>query len=354
MRVLMDVTSLMERELTGVGIYVKNLILRLQNIPGLDIEGALYAEKFKKKKLIANHTSVPLIPYFRYLSGFNLGKYDIFHGPDYKIPSGSFYKKVVTIHDLVDYESTIIDKKRAEYGIHKFEKMLFKARPDMIITVSDFTRNCLLSRFPQFEEITKTVYLGVDHIDVLGKETVERSFPYPYLLFVGTNDKRKNLVKAVEAFEICKETIKNIHLVVVGKNGYSHEMADEKINASRYAEHIHRLGFIDNEGLVRLYRHAEVFVFPSLYEGFGIPILEAMKLGCPVVTSNIGAMKEISGNAAMLVSPDDAEDIAQQIITICNDSALRAKLIYSGRIRSEQFSWSKCAEETTQVYRSLL
>lgn len=351
----MDVTSLMERELTGVGIYIKNLVLHLQNIPGLEIEGAFYAEKFKKKKLIANHTSIPLIPYFRYLSGLNLGKYDIFHGPDYKIPKGSFFKKVVTIHDLVDYEGLIkIDQRHARRDITKFDEILFKGRPNRIITVSNFTRDCLIKRFPQFAEITKTVYLGIDHIDVLEKETVERPFPYPYILFVGTNDKRKNLIKAVEAFEISKKTIKDIHLVIVGKNGYFHEMADEKINASRYAEHIHRLGFINNEGLVRLYRHAAVFVFPSLYEGFGIPILEAMRLGCPVVTSNTGAMKEISGNAAMLISPEDAEEIAQQVITICSDSETRAKLIYSGRIRSEHFSWTKCAEETAQVYGSLL
>ncbi|MFZ3064906.1 MAG: hypothetical protein WA277_06465, partial [Nitrospirota bacterium] len=250
MRVLMDLTSLMERELTGVGIYIKNLILRLQNIPGLDIEGALYVEKFKKKKLIANHTSVPLIPYFRYLSGFNLRKYDIFHGPDYKIPSGSFYKKVVTIHDLVDYESTIIDKKRAEYGIYKFEKMLFKARPDMIITVSDFTRNCLLSRFPQFESITKTIYLGIDHISSFEPAAIRKKpFPFPYIIFVGTIDKRKNLVKVIEAFEIAKETMGDLHLVVAGKNGYCHEIADEKIKGSRYAPYIHRLGFVAEEEL---------------------------------------------------------------------------------------------------------
>jgi len=355
MRILMDVTSLMDRNLTGIGIYIKNLISHLQTIPNVDIDGAWYAEKYKKRDIISSHISLTLKPYFRFISAFNFGKYDIFHGPDYKIPSGSFYKKVVTIHDLVDYESTIIDKKRAEQGIYRFEKMLFKARPDMIITVSDFTRNCLLSRFPQFESITKSIYLGIDHIPSFEPAAIRKKpFPFPYILFVGTIDKRKNLVKVIEGFEIAKETLRELHLVIVGKDGYRHEIADEKINSSRYAEHIHRLGFINNEGLVRLYRHAEVFVSPSLYEGFGIPILEAMKLGCPVVTSNIGAMKEISGNAAVLISPDDAEDIAQKIISICSDSALRAKLIYSGKSRSEHFSWAKFADETAQVYSSLL
>ncbi len=355
MRILMDVTSLMDRNLTGIGTYIKNLVSNLQTIPDVDIDGAWYAEKYKKKDIISSHISLTLKPYFRFISAFNFGKYDIFHGPDYKIPSGSFYKKVVTIHDLVDYESTIIDKKRAEYGIHKFEKMLFKARPDMIITVSYFTRNCLLSRFPQFESITKTIYLGIDHIASFEPAAIRKKpFQFPYIIFVGTIDKRKNLVKVIEAFEIAKETLGDLHLVIVGKDGYCHEIADEKIKGSRYAPYIHRLGFVTGEELADIYSHAEAFVFPSLYEGFGIPVLEAMSIGCPVITSNRGAMKEISGNAAILVDPNDAEDISHRIVEICGNTARRVKLIEKGRLWSKQFSWSKCANETSEVYKALL
>src|SRR4030067_1375315 len=266
MRILMDVTSLMDRNLTGIGTYIKNLISHLQTIPNVDIDGAWYAEKYKKRDIISSHISLTLKPYFRFISAFNFGKYDIFHGPDYKIPSSSFYKKVVTIHDLVDYESTIIDKKRAENGTYKFEKMLFKARPDMIITVSDFTRNCLLSRFPQLEPITKTIYLGIDHIASFEPANIRKNpFPFPYILFVGTIDKRKNLVKVIEALEIAKETLRELHLVIVGKDGYCHEIADEKIKGSLYAPYIHRSGFVTGVELVDIYSNAEAFVFPSFY-----------------------------------------------------------------------------------------
>lgn len=355
MKVLMDVTSLMDRNLTGIGIYIKNLISHLQTIPDVDIDGAWYAEKYKKRDIISSHISLTLKPYFRFVSAFNFGKYDIFHGPDYKIPSSSFYKKVVTIHDLVDYESTIIDKKRAEYGIYKFEKMLFKARPDMIITVSDFTRNCLLSRFPQFESITKTVYLGIDHIPSFDPAVIRKKpFPFQYVLFVGTIDKRKNLIKVIEAFEIAKETLRELHLVIVGKDGYCHEIVNEKIERSPHSKDIHRLGFVNQEELVDIYSDAYALVFPSLYEGFGIPILEAMSTGCPVITSNRGAMKEISGDAAILVEPNDAEDISHRIVELCSNAALRVELIEDGRLWSKEFRWSRCAKETSEVYKALL
>lgn len=356
MRILMDVTSLMERELTGIGIYIKNLILHLQKMSDVDIRGTWYAEKFRNKGLISTHTGLPLTPYFYYLSGLNIGKYDIFHGPNCKIPTSRYCKKVVTIHDLVDYEETIIDKRRSEYSIAKYEKMLMQARPDRIITVSEFTRNYLLDRFPQFESITKSIYLGIDHMpDIPDVGIVNgRPFDFPYILFVGVNDKRKNLGKIVDAFEIAKETVTDLHLIIVGKNGYYHEIADEKIDCSRYHDSIHRLGFISNEKLLSLYLNAEAFVFPSLYEGFGIPILEAMRIGCPVVTSNCGAMKEVAGKAAILVSPDDAEDISQGIVNLLNDKELREKLIETGKEWSNKFTWNRCAQETVAVYKELI
>lgn len=354
MRILMDVTSLMERELTGIGIYIKNLILHLQKMSDVDIRGTWYAEKFRKKGLISTHTELPLTPYVYYISSLNLSKYDIFHGPNCKLPQSRFYQKVVTVHDLVDYEEAIIDKKRAEYSIAKYNKLFLDCRPDRIITVSDFTRSYFLERFPQFESITRTIHLGIDHIATLSEASAIKPYEFPYILFVGVNDKRKNLGKIVEAFEIAKETVSDLHLVIVGKNGYHHEIADEKIERSRFAGHIHRLGFIDNEKLVNLYYHAEAFVFPSLYEGFGIPILEAMRIGCPVITSNCGAMKEVAGNAAVLVDPNNAEEISDRIVELCSNTARRVKLIEKGRLWSKQFRWSKCAKETAEVYKALL
>lgn len=354
MRILMDVTSLMEKELTGVGVYIKNLIMHLQRSPDIDIAGTWYAEKFKKKGLIPSHVAMPLTPYFRFFSALNFGRYDIFHGPNCKLPLSRFYKKVVTVHDLVDYEDAIIDKKRAEYSIGKYNKLFLDCRPDRIITVSNFTRNYFLERFPQFESITRTIHLGIDHIETLPDALAMRPYEFPYILFVGTNDKRKNLIKVVEAYEIAKERVSDLHLVIVGNKGYHHEIADEKIERSRFAGHIHRLGFIDNEKLVNLYYHAEAFVFPSLYEGFGIPILEAMRIGCPVITSNCGAMKEVAGNAAILISPNDADEISQDIIKLVSDKELRKGLIEKGRKWSDNFTWDRCSQETIAVYKELI
>lgn len=355
MKVLIDVTSLMSKELTGIGVYIKNLITNLQNCSGIGITGTWYAEKYRFKHLISSHISIPLKPYFHIISGINILRYDVFHGPDYRIPYSRLYRKVITVHDTVDYENTIVDQKKSAENIRKLEHILLTNKPNFIIAVSHFTKEQLIYHFPHLESIITVVYSGVDHIDdSISVEDRQRYIPNPYLLFVSTVEKRKNLPTAVRAFELAKSKFPDLHFVIVGKNGYKHQEADEAIHRSRYAEHIHRLGFVPQDDLHLLYRNAELLLFPSLYEGFGFPILEAMRLGCPVVTSNRGAMREIAGSAAILVNPLEAEEMAQTILRLCEDRLQRGELIKAGKTRSQEFTWKRCAEQTVGVYRHLI
>lgn len=355
MKVLIDVTSLMSKELTGIGVYIKNLITNLQNRSDIRLVGTWYAEKYRFKHLISSHISIPLKPYFHIISGINILSYDVFHGPDYRIPFTRLYRKVITVHDTVDYENTIVDQKRSAENIRKLEHILLTDKPNSIIAVSHFTREQLIYRFPHLESMITVVYSGVDHIDdTISLEDRQRFIPNPYLLFVGTVEKRKNLPTAVRAFELAKSKFPDLHFVIVGTNGYKHQEIDEVIHRSRYAKHIHRIGFVLQDDLLHLYRNAELLLFPSLYEGFGFPILEAMRLGCPVVTSNRGAMKEIAGSAAILVDPLETEEMTQAILKVCEDRLQRDELIEAGKTRSQEFTWKRCAEHTIGVYRRLI
>jgi O-antigen biosynthesis alpha-1,3-mannosyltransferase len=354
MKILISVSSLRSRELTGIGIYVKNLIDNLRSNPEIRIDGSLYAEKYHDKNLVTAHISIPIHPYVHFISGLNAGRYDIYHGPDFKIPFSRMYRKVVTVHDLVDYESTIVDREKSERGTHKLEHMLLSDRPDSIITISEFTRDKLLQRFPQFESITTAVHLAVDHIPEYGAtKTNKRTILDPYILSVSTVEKRKNLITAIKAFELIKTKYPSLHYIIVGKNGYRHEETDEYIKRSPYAPFIHRKGFISNEELLDLYCNAELFLLPSLYEGFGIPILEAMRLRCPVITSNQGAMKEISGNAALLINPLSVGEIAEGMKELFENSSKRSELVEAGQKRSSFFTWKRCTEQTLEVYKRI-
>lgn len=351
-KVRIDVSSLMSDELTGVGVYIKNLVVSLQLFPNIKVDGTWYAEKFRSSHLIKFHTTLRLRPYFHLISGLNCGRYDIFHGPDFRIPYSRMYRKVITLHDLVDYEQGLVDRNKAEEGIRKIRHRLFVDKPHHIITVSHFTREKLLERYPQFEHMTTVVYHGIDHLarDV-AFDNNQPPLPNSYILFVGNVERRKNLQTAVRAFELVKPSLPDLHFVIAGKNGYQYEAVDACISQSRYAPNIHRTGFVSQDDLLKLYHHARLLLFPSLYEGFGIPILEAMSLGCPVITSNHGAMKEIAGASAIQVDSLNAEEMAGQILEVCTNELRRKRLVEAGLSWSRRFTWKHCAEQTMQVYQ---
>lgn len=355
MKILIDVTSLGTARLTGIGVYIRNLIARLGESPGLEVHGSYYAEKFRTLPAIRSHVSVPLTPYVHVVSGLNLRRYDVFHGPDFRIPYSRLYPKVVTVHDIVDYETTIVDGERSARNTRRFEHMLFTDRPASIIADSHFIRDQLVLRFPELEPVTGVVYPGADHIaDEAPEAGSPRPAGGPYLLFVGNVERRKNIPAAIRAFDRAKSVLPDLRFVIVGQNGYRHDETDEAIRRSPHAGHIQRKMFVTGEELVRLYRHAELLLFPTLYEGFGFPVLEAMRLGCPVITSDTGAPKEISGGAAVLVSPSDTEQTARAILAVCEDSSLRERLVRAGRERSGTFTWKRCADETIEVYRTTM
>jgi glycosyltransferase involved in cell wall biosynthesis len=200
-----------------------------------------------------------------------------------------------------------------------------------------------------------------DKIDVIyeGYENAEnftsRSFSEnkiekPYLLFVGRIEDRKNISNIIKAFEILKERYNIGHkLVLAGRVGYGYEKIRNQISNSRFSDDIIELGFVSEEEKWKLLKSAEVFIFPTLYEGFGIPILEAQSVGCPVVASNNSSIPEVVGESAILVKPESAMDIAENIFKLISDEKLKDDIIQKGLENVKRFSWEKCARQIAEI-----
>ena len=174
----------------------------------------------------------------------------------------------------------------------------------------------------------------------------------PYILGTGKISPRKNVARAIQALSKLIDILPH-HLVLVGGSGWDMDDVLKEIVNPAVAERIHLVGYVSDEQLQALYASASLCVHLSLYEGFGLPVLEAMAAGCPVVTSNISSLPEVAGDAALLVDPYDVNAIAEAIHAVCSDAALAEDLVKRGRARAERFTWERCAEQVTGVYQDI-
>lgn len=227
-----------------------------------------------------------------------------------------------------------------------------------IIAVSNNTKKDLVELYKISEDKIKVVYEGVSlcHSELVSesRENMEKILKQvqddKYFLFIGRLEERKNINGIVEAFEILKEKYKIPHkLVLAGKGGHGYEDIKNKILKSKNKETIILPGFVADEEKEKYIKNADVFLFPSFYEGFGLPILEAQNVGVPVVTSNVSSMPEAAGNAALLVNPKKPEEIAEATFRLINDKNLRDDIINKGLENVKRFSWEKCAREISEL-----
>jgi O-antigen biosynthesis alpha-1,2-mannosyltransferase len=286
---------------------------------------------------------------------------DLFHGLNQRIDSSRYPRIVATFHDLFvmtgDYSTPEFRRRFTEQARAAAE------RSDLIITVSRFTAG-------QVQELLKVEPARIRVIphgarplpNGRGSET-QTALPSrdrkgavlrereQIILFVGALQRRKNIVRLVEAFE---ETAPGWKLVLAGSLGFGVDEILARIQRSPRKSDIQTPGYVPNATLEELFQRASVFAFPSLDEGFGMPVLEAMAGGVPVLTSNSSALQEVSGDAALLVDPLDVPSIAMGLRKLTEDQALRDELIRKGLERSREFTWGKAVEQTWRVYRELL
>ena len=226
-----------------------------------------------------------------------------------------------------------------------------------IITVSETTKSDLIKYLNIPNERITVIYNGVDH-KVFSPKRKNKLFPFRYVLFVGSERPRKNLERIFKAFAMLLKNpqFKDMKLVKIGGPGREISFREDTINFLEnigIKEHCVFLEDVENKDLSKYYTSAEFLIYPSLYEGFGLPILESMASDCPVITSKVSATAEISSKAALLVDPLNIKDIYQGMFNLMIDTDLRQDLIRKGNKLVRQFSWDKTVDETMQLYRNL-
>jgi glycosyltransferase involved in cell wall biosynthesis len=292
---------------------------------------------------------------------------DLFHGPFNILPSGLSVPAVVTVHDVMGIQKpSDIDPRilyRYTAGLFWRSRVRHAVRiADSILTNSWTTRQALLETFPGLSEPKIAVTrLAVDpyfecevadDTDHLVSEKLGGNFSF--VLVVGNESPHKNHFRAVEAFLKAFKDDPALKLVLVRRFLRPQWRLEKLLAGPRARGRVIILGALDKAVLRALYRRALLFFFPSWAEGFGLPILEAMACGCPVLTGNRGAPAEVAGDAALTVSPFDVDEMVASLRRLAGDESLRAKLVMAGKARIRQFSWAKTAAETLDAYRQAI
>lgn len=360
-----------QRQITGIERYTLELI---NNLSRLDDENkyVLFFNKhepvmppIKKCNFVNYITRVPTkfrilrIFWEQFWLAYELKRNDvqIFHGPSFLAPLTKKSKYVVTIHDLSFFrypESFTLENKL----YFKFFLQRSIKNADVIIADSESTKKDIIHYFKVPDDRISVVYLGVDDTFVPLKDSVKikqikakYNLPEKFILFTGVLSPRKNLERTLIAFCLLKRKKSIPHkFVIVGKKGWLYETIFEKIKLLNLENEVVFTDYVPEEDLPYFYNLADVFVLASLYEGFGLPILEAMACGCPVVTSSRSSMPEVAGDAALLVDPLKVEEISAAIEKIVTDTKLRKVLVEKGFEQAKKFSWKKTAEETLKIY----
>lgn len=294
-------------------------------------------------------------------------KLDVVHFPHFNVPVFFKGKFVVTIHDLILTHYPTIRASTLSPILYIFKHRAYKYvitkavnKAQQILTVSEFTKNDIIKHFHLTDPSRVIVtYEGVDiPNDSMSNDEKENllkrfSITKPYVLYVGNVYPHKNLELFLKAFKDIITRKKDLQLVLVGKEDYFFKRLRIQVEKTDLSKTIVFTGFVSDSELFTLYANAQLFVFPSLYEGFGLPPLEAMAMGTPVVASRATSIPEVCGDAAVYFDPKDIYDMIQSVESVLKDEEIRKKLIENGNKRIQNFHWENMARETLHVYRTI-
>lgn len=272
----------------------------------------------------------------------------------YRFPPAG--RSTVTIHGFAALHlPRHLHERMGAWARAKYRALL--RRTDLLIAVSNATRDDLVRFFDLPAEGITVVHHGVHHLfrpsSSADRESQHPGGGLPYLLAVGATIPKKNLLGVVRAMSILKSRGTRLRLIHAGPHGWGHAEILSEVDRLNLRSQVVFRGRVTEEDLVSLYQQAVALCFPSWHEGFGMPILEAMACGCPVITSNVHAMPEVAGDAALLVDPADPDEIAAAAERLLTDGSLRKTMIGRGFVRASLFSWERCASETNAAYLSI-
>ncbi|MFQ5952775.1 MAG: glycosyltransferase family 4 protein [Candidatus Omnitrophota bacterium] len=367
MKIGIDIRStLKRRRRTGIGYYTLNLIKHLAIV---DPESEYFLYSYIR--LFDFKRSLPPLPApnFRHrLDRLNfrpdikMKDMDVFHSSSYDIPTLNSAKFVTTVHDIIPLVHS--EGFREEY-LKKLDQDIRKVldESDLIVVDSNSTKNDLEKMFSPVSKRIEVVYPGRDESfspidkesELIGDFKRRHGIDREFILFVGTVEKRKNVMNLVRAYnELKKEKNLPHALVIVGMKGWEGGKAYELVEELGLKDEVKFTSYIDRRDMNLFYSAADLFVYPSLYEGFGLPILEAFSCGTPTVTSSTTSCGEIAGDAALTTDPRDTVALKEAMGKVLRDKDLREELGRKGLDRARLFSWDNAAEQFRKIFYELV
>ena len=341
MYIALDATYSLGKNLSGVGVYSEEILNGLCSVePGAEWDWFYRSQRYWRARRLPKPANVTRRLLAEYLGNRSA---EIFHGLNQRLPRRRFRKQVATFHDLFvlsgDYSTADFRKRFAAQATEA------AAGADLVIAVSAFTASQVESYLNVAPSRIRVIHHGVTQrrIPELPREKI--------VLCVGAIQRRKNQAALIRAFLAMPP---EWTLVLAGSHGYDAETALREAAGSPAAARIRITGYLSEEALSGWYARAAIFAFPSLDEGFGMPVLEAMAAGIPVIAGNRSALPEVCGDAAELVNPESEEELAAALLRVANDETLRDRLAASGCRRAEGFQWQQAVQATRSVYRELL
>ena len=350
----------------SIGLYTTQLLSGFQRWAPSD-EALLVPKPFLSS---FPHKPVRKILYIAWLNTFlqsflKKNGIDLIHFTNFLIPSVrcSRARYAVTIHDLVPWKHPEV-LPPLYLSFSRWATLKSVRGADLILTSSETIRREILELFEVDERIVRTGYNGVspefrplpEEVCYSRLSAFRRRVPFrpPFLLFVGVLEARKNVLTLIKAFSKVREET-DLQLVLVGRAGYQYVQLQEYVKAHRMEDRVVFTGYVSPEELIALYNTATLFVFPSLYEGFGIPLLEAMACEVPVVASRIPSTEEVAGGAVFYYGdPLDEKGLAASILRVLGDEQLRLDLVAKGRERAKRFTWDEVAKRHLTSYKEIL
>ncbi len=377
MKILIDIRLLGRERYSGVAEYTFNLVDHLIKLASPKYHFQLFYNGLKKEPLPAHWLSAPNVSIINYhypnkiinlasFCNFKIDRWlktDLIFSPHIDLINSASTPRILTIHDLsfIHYKNFFSRKQRLWHYLQKIEKQIGAA--SLIITNSNYTKNDIVETLAVSEEKISVIYPGIatqqgDSLKVSRFQSLNLTLNSKseilenYLLYLGTIEPRKNIPAIIKAFNILKSNKKyhHIKLVLAGKNGWLYKNVFQEAKQSSYQKDIIFLGPVTAEEKNMLYNSARVFVYPSFFEGFGFPPLEAQAHNCPVITSDRSSLPEILENSAIKVNPWKTNKLAEAIDKILSDQSLRQKLIIAGQKNIKRFNYDLCAAQLLEIF----
>lgn len=371
MKIGIDIRSMFGTP-AGVGRYLANLLTHLS---GMDNENSycLYTDCKIERPVVQQpnfhqkHLMLPLIQNYFTWNHFRLPPelfqhpVDLFHFPFYTMPIIRNYKSIVTIHDITYEIHPEWYSWKGLLAMRFFSRYAAK-HADRILTDSNSTKQDLMTYYGVAEDKVVVIYLGVegrfrrieDHAALRQIRTKYHIARQHIILYVGSIHTRRNIEQLIRAFHLLCRRMSDIQLLIVGKQEYPYLDVQALVTELGLHNRIIVPGYIQDDDLPLLYNVADVFIYPSSYEGFGLPPLEAMACGTPVITSNNSSLPEVTGAAAILIDQLNIEEMADALYQVLSDEGLVRDMVAKGMIQASRFSWEQTAQKTLAVYREVV